>query len=262
MVNMINSRPFVKFYFICYILIPKPKHNMPSKSSTQSKKKTTRKTSKKSAGSSFLHNPVDPMNQYPNYLTGKDEYGPPPPFGINEHDTFNMKPFNPNVVNSIFGGPIVHPPQVGPSPVTYSQGLGGMGGILMPPAYNMLGLPNPAAPIVKPMTPKVPKLKSNTSAPAVLPALPNPGQFSLFPPYGFDTIQPQYINPSDPNNQFPHPITGSLTEPGPSLAGCMNAFDPYNVIGAPQGTPGQMLDMRARMASQPQHPQAPYHFMG
>lgn len=228
------------------------------------KKKSTKKPS-----SSFLHNPVDPLNQYPNYQTGSEEYGPPPPFGINNNDPFNMKPFNPNVINSVFGGPIVHPPQVGPSPVTYSSGIGGLGGIMMPPSFNMLGLPNPNGPIMAPMVPTVPTLgdtlkNSTKTAPVVLPALPTPGGFSLFPPQGFQGFmqepQPQFANASDPNNQFPHPITGSLNEPGPSLAGGMNAFDPYNVIGAPVGTPDQMEQMRTRMATQPHHPQAPFNF--
>ena len=242
------------------------KNTKNTKSTKRSSRKTTRKTGKKRASSSFLPlplgptmgvpNPADPFNQYPNHETGEEEYGPIPPFGFNKHDMMNMKPFNPNALNAVMGGPIVQP-QVGA--ITYGAG---MGSLLMPPPFNMLGisggLPNPAAPLLQPMSPVVP-----TTAPGVLPlgSLPTPGSHSMFPPvrYGYGGFAtPQNYHPNDPNNQFPNPLTGSMTQPGPALEGGMNQYDPYNVIGAPVGTVSQNKAVSKQMKNQPRHPRSPY----
>ncbi len=210
-----------------------------SKSSTKARRPTTKK--KKKADSSIYYNQMDPFNQYPNYQTGEEEYGPIPPFGYNPHDPLNMKPFNPNVLGAVFGG--------SPAPITYG---GGVGNILMPPPFNLLGvpagIPNPAAPLLQPM---VPPLSVSAPPGVVAPAYPSA--------YGLGgTVSQQYYHPTDPNNQFPHPQTGSMTEPGPALAGGMNPYDPYNVIGAPGGTRAQNAAMRRKMKAQPRHPQSPY----
>lgn len=226
------------------------------KSTKKTAKRTTKKSGKKTAKSSFTFNPMDPHNQFPNYKTGEEEYGPIPPFGYNKHDVMNMKPFNPNVMNAMMGGPLIHPPA---------------GGVLIPPPFNMLGLPgagfpNPSMPLLQPMVPSLPSPSPGVST---LPALPTPGATSLFPfgspsvglqGYGFGThtLSPQQYHPTDPNNQFPNPLTGSMSQPGPALEGGMNAFDPYNVIGAPQGSPAQNHAMRNNMKSQPRHPRSPY----
>lgn len=232
-----------------------------TKNTRKASKKTTRRGGKKRASSSFLPlplgptmgvpNPVDPFNQYPNHETGEEEYGPIPPFGFNKHDMLNMKPFNPNALSAVTGGPIVQP-QVS------------LGGLLMPPPFNMLGLPgslpNPAAPLLQPIVPTVP----TTPGVASLNSLPAPGEFSMFPSmnYGYTGYggyaTAQNYHPNDPNNQFPHPMTGSMTQPGPALEGGMNQFDPYNVIGAPVGTPDQNEAMSHAMANQPRHPRSPY----
>ena len=228
-------------------------------------KKSGRRTGKKRASSSFLPlpigptmgvpNPADPFNQYPNHETGEEEYGPIPPFGFNKHDMMNMKPFNPNALSAVMGGPMVHP-QVGA--VTYGAGIGNL---LMPPPFNMLGipggLPNPAAPLLQPMAPSVP------TAPGVAPlgALPVPGGFSMLPPVNYaygGMATPQNYHPNDPNNQFPNPLTGSMTQPGPALEGGMNQYDPYNVIGAPVGTDAQNRAISKQMKDQPRHPRSPY----
>lgn len=236
--------------------------------SKKSSRKGTKKTStrKKKADSSFLYNPMDPYNQYPNYQTGEEEYGPIPPFGYNKEDPLNMQPFNPNVMNAMMGGPVVHPPSyaptmVQPGGVTYGSGVGNL---LMPPPFNMLGvpggMPNPSMPLLQPMVPGVPSVTP-------LGPLPTPGATSLFPfgtpsvaplGYGTHTLHQQQYHPTDPNNQFPNPLTGSMTQPGPALEGGMNAFDPHNVIGAPHGTPDQMRQMQKQMAQQPRHPRSPY----
>ena len=66
------------------------------------------------------------------------------------------------------------------------------------------------------------------------------------------------IHPNDPNNQYPNPLNGSMAGPGPALAGGMNAYDPYNVIGAPVGTPAQNREISRQMVNQPRHPMSPY----
>jgi len=71
-------------------------------------------------------------------------------------------------------------------------------------------------------------------------------------------MTPQNYHPTDPNNQFPNPLTGSMVNPGPALEGGMNAYDPYNVIGAPYGTPEQNKAMKKNMKNQPRHPRSPY----
>lgn len=242
---------------------------MPVSRKTTKSKKSTRKTGRK-AKSSFLPmsmmgvptvgipNPADPFNQYPNHETGEEEYGPIPPFGFNKHDLMNMKPYNPNALSAVMGGPMVHP-QVGA--VTYGAGLGNL---LMPPPFNMLGvpggIPNPAAPLLQPMVPIVPTApglfpSSQSMVPTVQTA---PG---LFPSsnYGYGGLAtPQNYHPNDPNNQFPNPLTGSMTQPGPALAGGMNQFDPYNVIGAPVGTDAQNKAISQQMIDQPRHPNSPY----
>lgn len=224
--------------------------------SKKSSKKTSRKpavqSGKKKAKSSFLYNPMDPFNQYPNHETGEEEYGPIPPFGFNKNDPMNMQPFNPNVMNAMFGGgPIYNPPR--PSHITYGPGPGNL---LMPPPFNMLGvqnfgLPNPSMPLLQPMVPSPPGIRTQVSP---LPPLPTPGVNW----YGMHTLSPQQYHPTDPNNQFPNPLTGSMTEPGPALEGGMNSYDPYNVIGAPHGTPAQNEAMRKKMMQQPRHPRSPY----
>ena len=224
-----------------------------SKKSGASKKKT-KSSGRKKAGSSFMYNPIDPFNQYPNHETGEEEYGPIPPFGYNKHDVMNMKPFNPNVMSSMLGGPMMYPPSL-----TYGPGLGQ---VLMPPPFNLLGvpsptLPDPSLPLLQPMVPTVP----TSSRVATLPSLPTPGAHSLFPlgvGLGTHTLHPQQYHPTDPNNQFPHPLTGDLSNPGPALEGGINVYDPHNVIGAPQGTPQQNRVMRERMKQQPRHPRSPY----
>lgn len=257
--------PIIEFFFIFLIVYYHIDNNMPvsrknTKGTKKTSKKTTRRGGKKRASSSFLPlpmglstmgvpNPADPFNQYPNHETGEEEYGPIPPFGFNKHDMMNMKPFNPNALSAVMGGPIAQP-QVS------------LGGLLMPPPFNMLGipggLPNPN-PLLQPIVPTVP----TTPGVASLNALPSPGGFSMFPPvnygYGYGGMATsQNYHPNDPNNQFPNPLTGSMTQPGPALEGGMNNYDPYNVIGAPVGTPAQNKAISQQMINQPRHPRSPY----
>jgi len=204
------------------------------------KSRKSSKSGKKKASSSFLYNPVDPLNQYPNYKTGEEEYGPIPPFGYNEHDPMNMQPFNPNMMSAVMGGPMHYP----------SPAVNAISTLAMPPPYNMLAAP---------MAPIVPLLGApGMVAPGVasLPPIHAPGAFSAFgnPGYGYGMATPQVANNMDPNNQFPNPLTGDYNNPGPAQAGGANVFDPHNLIGAPY-----MDDsMHNRMANLPQHPQSPY----
>lgn len=204
-----------------------------------------------SFGYGMNYNPIDPYNMYPHHETGEEVYGPPPMLGYNKHDPFNMKPFNPNMFGSLFGTPVM----------------------------NTLG-PNPFTPLLQPMTPQLPM-----QAPVHLPP-PNPllmaaamsqtpgssaamsqtpdSSFYMHPypyydPFGTQVMKPQNIHPTDPNNQYPHPQTGSMTEPGPALAGGYNAYDPHNLIGAPQAANDRdRILEHNRAAMQPQSPYAPY----
>lgn len=205
----------------------------------------------KSADSSMFYNLADPDNRFPNYETGAEEYGPAPPFGYNKHDPFNMKPFNPNLISALTGGPMHYPP-------TFTTGLH------IPPPYNMLGLPS--YPVAQPLAPTLPTVQA-PHVPPLLPMLPAPGSvhtlpelhvpgtFSAFPdlPY-YGSVTPQVHNSMDPSNQFPNPLNGDMNNPGPALAGGRNPYDPHNVIGAPYMND----EMHNRMAAQYQSPQAPY----
>lgn len=234
-------------------------------------------------GPGLVYNPLDPTNSFPHHETGEEVYGPPPLFGMNKHDPFNMKPFNPNALAGLFA----QPPMVSTLPQT-------MG-------------PNPFTPLLQPMAPSlpmapgVPTVQTGLPAPPMaMPAAPQvnpllmaaafqaitkdssftPGQdpssssvpggdpssswyTSPYYPYYQDPfstyVVPQYQHPTDPNNQYPHPQTGSLTQPGPALAGGYNAYDPQNLIGAPPvfSETERALEHN-RAAAQPQSPYAPY----
>ena len=233
-----------------------------------------------SFGHGLVYNPLDPYNMYPHHETGEEVYGPPPMFGINKHDPFNMKPFNPNMFSGLLPAP---------SPLS--------------PVYNTLG-PNPFTPLLQPMTPTLPMapVPGNPTAPpmaapvvgtnpllmaaavssitgdssfntgadpssASFEAGSDPSSFYYMNPYNpyfldpFAThiVQPQYAHPTDPNNQYPNPLTGSLTQPGPALAGGYNVYDPQNLIGAPPAFSERERALEHnRAAMQAQSPYAPY----
>ena len=80
-------------------------------------------------------------------------------------------------------------------------------------------------------------------------------------PFGLNGgyVLPQNPHPTDPNNQYPHPLTGSMSEPGPALAGGYNVYDPQNVIGAPPVfSERERILEHNRAAMQAQSPYAPY----
>lgn len=239
-----------------------------------------------SFGYGLVYNPLDPYNMYPHHETGEETYGPPPLFGINKHDPFNMKPFNPNMFSGLMGAPAAASP--------------------LPPVFNTMG-PNPFTPLLQPMTPTLPMAPSgNPAAPmappvaapmmgtnpllmaAAVSAITGDSSFSTgagadpsssfdagadpsssyymnpYNPYFLDpfathVVQPQYAHPTDPNNQYPHPQTGSLTQPGPAQAGGYNVYDPQNLIGAPPVFSERERALEHnRAATQPQSPYAPY----
>lgn len=231
-----------------------------------------------SFGYGLNYNPVDPYNMYPHHETGEKVYGPPPMFGYNKHDPMNMEPFNPNMLGGLFGAPVA--PPVAPIP-TSTMG------------------PNPFTPLLQPMTPQPPLAAQPMMAQPMMPQAMNPlmlaalastGSSSFNPsggadpsssfnaagadpsssyypyssPYFYDPfavqyVAPQHPHPTDPNNQYPHPYTGSMTEPGPALPGGYNRFDPQNLIGAPQAANDRERAMEHnRAAMQPQSPYAPY----
>lgn len=233
-----------------------------------------------SFGYGLNYNPVDPYNMYPHHETGEEVYGPPPMFGYNRHDPMNMKPFNPNMLGGLFGAPVAPPvAPLAPSP--------------LPPTATMG--PNPFTPLLQPMTPQPPlatqPMVHQPMNPLMLAALASAGSSSFNPagsdpsssfsagagsdpsssyyypyssPYFYDPfavqhVVPQNPHPTDPNNQYPNPLTGSMTEPGPALAGGYNVFDPQNLIGAPQAANDRARAIEQnRAAMQPQSPYAPY----
>ena len=78
-------------------------------------------------------------------------------------------------------------------------------------------------------------------------------------PLATHVVSPQNPHPTDPNNQYPNPLTGSMTEPGPALAGGYNVYDPQNVIGAPPAFSERERALEHnRAAMQSQSPYAPY----
>ncbi|CAM9099533.1 unnamed protein product, partial [Sphacelaria rigidula] len=240
-----------------------------------------------SFGYGLNYNPLDPYNMYPHHETGEEVYGPPPMFGINKHDPFNMKPFNPNM----FGGLAAAPAAIAPvAPVG--------------PALNTIG-PNPFTPLLQPTTPVIPMAPATDHvAPMAGPMMPpmggmnpllmaatlstlsgdssfatgsNPSSSSnagadpsssyymnpynpyFLDPFAMHVATPQNPHPTDPNNQYPHPMTGSLTQPGPALAGGYNAYDLQNLIGAPPVFSERERAMEHnRAAMQAQSPYAPY----
>ncbi len=249
-----------------------------------------------SFGHGLVYNPLDPYNMYPHHETGEEVYGPPPLFGINKHDPFNMKPFNPNAFSGLFGQPPVStlPPTIGPNPFTPL--LQPMAPSLpMAPGVPTLQTGVPAPPMaVAPAQQVNPLLMaaalnsltkddssftpgqdpSSSSAPGADPSSsyyytdPYTGLVSWNPswnpwnpwnPYVVNPVVPQNPHPTDPNNQYPHPYTGSLTQPGPALAGGYNAYDPHNVIGAPPVFSERERALEHnRAAAQAQSPYAPY----
>lgn len=78
-------------------------------------------------------------------------------------------------------------------------------------------------------------------------------------PFATHVVAPQNPHPTDPNNQYPNPLTGSMTEPGPALAGGYNVYDPQNLIGAPPvfSERDRVLEHN-KAAMQSQSPYAPY----
>lgn len=87
----------------------------------------------------------------------------------------------------------------------------------------------------------------------------NPLNPYFLDPFAMHVATPQYPHPTDPNNQYPNPLTGSMTEPGPALAGGYNVYDPQNVIGAPQAfSERERALQHNRAAMQSQSPYAPY----
>ena len=243
-----------------------------------------------SFGYGLNYNPMDPYNMYPHHETGEEVYGPPPMFGMNKHDPFNMKPFNPNMFAGLMGAPVAASP--------------------LPPVMNTLG-PNPFTPLLQPMTPAMPMAPTNPMAPPMMAPMGgmnpllmatamstlngdssfkagadpsssfsagadpssssnsgtdpsssyymNPYNPYFLDPFAMHVAMPQNPHPTDPNNQYPHPMTGSMTEPGPALAGGYNVFDPQNLIGAPAVFSEQERAMEHnRAAMQAQSPHAPY----
>ncbi len=261
--------------------------------------------------SSMFYNSMDPANMFPHHVTGEEVYGPPPPFGYNKHDPFNMKPFNPDMFAGMFGTPVAQPPvpaTLGPNPFTP---------LLQPLTPAMPMAPGTVAAVGNPMGAMNPLLMasvmssltddSSSYAPGAAPSssfdagaapssssttggAPDPSSsyymnpyyspygpfpttyspYSVYSPYispyapyvdPFATaVVPQNPHPTDPNNQYPHPITGSMTEPGPALAGGHNVYDPHNLIGAPPVFSERERALEHnRAALQPQSPYAPYN---
>lgn len=235
-----------------------------------------------SFGYGLNYNPMDPYNMYPHHETGEEVYGPPPMFGINKHDPFNTKPFNPNLFAGMFGAPVAAAP--------------------LPPVMNTVG-PNPFTPLLQPMTPQMPMdpmAPQMGAPPAMVPmggmnplmmaatvsALTGDSSFSpgadpssshdagadpsssyymnpynpyFLDPFATQAMVPQNPHPTDPNNQYPNPMTGSMTEPGPALAGGYNVYDPQNLIGAPPVfSEKERALQHNRAAMQSQSPYAPY----
>ncbi|CAM9104898.1 unnamed protein product [Ectocarpus sp. 12 AP-2014] len=78
-------------------------------------------------------------------------------------------------------------------------------------------------------------------------------------PFATYAVTPQNPHPTDPNNQYPNPMTGSMTQAGPALAGGYNRFDPHNVIGAPPVFSERERALEHnRAVMQSQSPYAPY----
>ncbi|CAM9501576.1 unnamed protein product [Ectocarpus sp. 13 AM-2016] len=100
-------------------------------------------------GYGLNYNPMDPYNMYPHHETGEEVYGPPPPFGINKHDLFNMKPFNPSAFSGLFGAPA--------TPAT----------VPVPGVMNTVG-PNPFTPLLQPMAPAMPMAPPSHVAPPMV----------------------------------------------------------------------------------------------
>lgn len=245
---------------------------------------STRPTSSAEPDSSFgyglNYNPMDPYNMYPHHETGEEVYGPPPLFGINKHDPFNTKPFNPNMFSGLMGAPAALAP--------------------VPHGLNTMG-PNPFTPLLQPMAPTMPMAPANPMVPpmvapaggfnplvmaAALSTINGDSSFSagadpsssfeaggdpassyymnplnpyFLDPFATHVVTPQNPHPTDPNNQYPNPLTGSMTEPGPALAGGYNVYDPQNVIGAPPTfSERERALQHNRAAMQSQSPYAPY----
>lgn len=254
----------------------------------------TAQDSSKEADSSFgyglNYNPIDPYNMYPHHETGEEKYGPPPMFGYNKHDPLNMKPFNPNMYAGLFGAPVVPSPL---PPVMNTLGPNPFTPLLQPmtPALPMAPAQSPAPPMMAPiggMNPLMMAAAMSTingdssfstgadpsssfvagaDAPSSFDAGADPSSSYYMTPYNpyfldpfaMNVAIPQNPHPTDPNNQYPNPMTGSMVDPGPALAGGYNAYDPQNLIGAPQAFSERERAMEHnRAAMQAQSPYAPY----
>ncbi|CBN80391.1 EsV-1-89 [Ectocarpus siliculosus] len=250
-----------------------------------------------SFGYGLVYNPMDPYNMYPHYETGEEKYGPPPPFGINPQDPFNMKPFNPNAFGGLFGAPATVAPTpatgvmntVGPNPFTpllqpmtpatpmaspsnmappMVAPMGGMNPLLMAATVSALGKDSSFTPGAAPSSSfntgaADPSSSFDASASGDAPSSSYHYMNALYPyysyPFATHAVSPQNPHPTDPNNQYPHPLTGSMTEPGPALAGGYNVYDPHNVIGAPPAFSERDRALEHNKAvMQSQSPYAPY----
>lgn len=170
--------------------------------------------------SSMFYNRMDPMNMFPHHITGEEVYGPPPPFGYNKHDPFNMKPFNPDMFGSMFGTPVAQP--------AVSATMG----------------PNPFTPLLEPLTPAMPM------APGVVTPVGNPMgamnpllMASMMSSLTDDSSYAQGAAPSSsfdagaaPSSSFDAgaaPSSSSTTggAPDPSSSYYVNAYAPYSLYG-------------------------------
>jgi hypothetical protein len=203
------------------------------------------------ANSMAFPNPLDPLSRYPNYQTGAAEYGPIPPGGINPRDLLNLAP-NPFESAGPKGDPVFNPMMMMPGM------LPGMlpSPLLGPhfPAKIMIPAPT-AAQRVPPFGPFIPPMPSmNPMMPFGGPMMPFGGMQPQPPQYGFP-------NADDPNNSLPHPVSGSLTQPGPAMPYAYNKYDPSNMWPIPgKMTKKERAKMMKKMAKQPQNVYAPYAY--
>jgi len=228
----------------------------------------------------FGYNPQDPFNMKPfnpNVFGGL--FGAPvaaaPAAAPSVMTTMGPNPFTPLLEPMTPAMPMASPGYVAPPAVAP---MGGMNPLLMAATISALGEDSSFTPGVAPSSSfnagdADPSSSFNASAAdpsssfnagAADPSSSYNYLNALYPyyssyPFATQVVTPQNPHPTDPNNQYPHPYTGSMTEPGPALAGGYNVYDPHNVIGAPPVlTERERALEHNRAAMQPQSPYAPY----
>lgn len=173
-----------------------------------------------SFGYGLNYNPMDPYNMYPHHETGEEVYGPPPMFGINKQDPFNMKPFNPNMLSGMFGAPVAASP--------------------LPPVMNTMG-PNPFTPLLQPMTPSMPMAPGVAPAMGAPPMAPAMAPPTMAPFGGMNPLlmaatvsalsgDSSFSAGADPSSSFdagPGPSSSHDAGADPSSSYYMNPYNPY-----------------------------------